>query len=704
MRRLLAQGVEVDCEVAGQTALEIASHYGRLRVCRLLLSQGADVRRALRYAWNGLSVDCMAPLFRLLLAYGYPAQDLLLPAIDSGSPRALAVVLKGPIDVDREDEEGKLPLEHARCWPSLIRLLLRQGADASRVGSAGSHLLAWCAYFGMTRRTRMLLEAGCPPDLPEYGVSGAALRYACSRGHVETVRALLEFGADPNLTHAGQTPLMLACRQGSLVIVEMLLAAGAFRDNAVDCAQVFLPDLVQVLQQRIGESPLRHRWSWNSAGELCVKVWKGSKSRRWTDGHAAIVHLLDPTAPEPVARVIAQPQVRPVCFPVNGGCACGGLRFRLHAQGGDVPEILCKSRMVGVRDVNMEIVSGPDSIHILCPDEDCANWWRCSKCRRQEGMIFQTPEAPGFCYVRVKNLDDPEVAGGLNVISPVRYGQQALHRAAREGDTRRAARLIARDYPVDVEVNGYTPLQEASHAGCYRTARLLLKHGANARKAIVLDGHSALDELPGWLRTLLRFGADPQKMLPDVVERGNPAGLRVLLRAGADLQIPDDEGVHALLLASHNSCAMVRFVMRAGGEATVLQSGGLHALVFCAVFGFWGRARALLRAGFPVNLCERDGRCSALISAVEAGRIRTARVLLEHGADVNLGRPGVTPLMRAAYRGSLPLVELLLAFGADAGLRDQEGRTALDYADLRGHGVSPQDREPVKARLAEVVK
>jgi len=709
MRRLLARGVPVDAEVAGQTALEHASHYGRLRICRLLLSHGADVRRALRYAWNSLPVDRARPLFRLLLAYGYPAQQLLLPAIDSGSMGALVVVLNQSVDVHQEDDQGKTPLERACHWSGLIKMLLRQGADVSLVGSAGSHLLAWCAYFGLTRRARILLEAGCPSDLPEHAVPGAALRYACSRGHVETVRALLEFGADANLTNEGETPLMLACRQGSLAIVGMLLGAGAdptARDSrnrtALDRARAFLPDLFSIAEKRCGEVPLRHRWSKNSAGELCLKVWKGGRSRRWTDGHAAIVHLLDPSAPEPALRVFPEPRL--ASFPLEGGCRCGGLRFRLHAPSGAaaVPAILSKSRMVGVREAQLEILSGPGSLHILCPDEDRANWWRCSKCSDRGKVIFQTPEAPGCRYVRVKDLDEPEATGGLNVSAPLRSHQQALHRAARAGDTRRVARLIARGYPLDVEVDGWTPLRDASNSGCYRTARLLLRHGADARKAIVLDGHSALDELPAWLRTLLRYGADPQKMLANVVENGTPDGVRVLLRAGADLQQPDREGVHALLLASHNSCAMIRFVLRTGGTATVLLSGGLHALGFCAIFGYSGRAKALLQAGFPVNLCEEDGKCSALISAVEGGSLRTVRVLLEHGADVNLGRPGMTPLMRAAHKGSLALVDLLLAFGADPRLRDQEGKTALDYADLRGQGVSPKDRQLVKARLEEV--
>lgn len=705
VRRLLTLGLSVDAEVGGQTALEIAAHHGRMRICRLLLNHGADVRRALRHAWQKLPADHLRPLLRLLLAHGYPAQDLLPFAIDSGVPRALALILSASVDLNRLDEEGKTLLEQASGSPGMLGLLLKHGVDTTLVGRDGWHALGVCAYYGMTRSVGTLLEGGFPPDLAIDGAPGAALRYACFRGHLKIVRLLLQFGANPNLADEGETPLMLACEQGSLAVVEMLLEAGAdpaARDGrgrtAVERVEAFLPELLVFARERAegwpGEETVRHRWAKNSAGEFRLKVHKGDRCRAWTDGHAAIAHRLDPTAAEPTLRERANPQPRRGSFPVDGGCECGALRFRLHApsEPEPVPAILSEARMVGVRESQLEILSGPDSLNILCPDEDTSNWWRCASCRVRE-VIFQTPEAPGCRYIPIKYLDDSHaVPENLYRTAPLQPRQQALHWAAQAGDTPRVARLLAKGWPVDVEVDGWTPLQRASNAGSFRAARLLLSQGADARKAIILDGHSSLDDLPAWLETLIQHGCNPQKMLGQVVEGGTPAAVRVLLRAGADLKQPDDEGVHALLLASHNGCAMLRFIMRAEPEP-VLQSGGLHALGFCAVFGFSGRARTLLQSGFPVNLCERDGPRSALISACGAGRVATARVLLEHGADVNLGRPGVTPLMTAAARGSVALIDLLLEFGADPRLRDPEGRTALDYAE--------QDRQLVKARLGE---
>ena len=150
-----------------------------------------------------------------------------------------------------------------------------------------------------------------------------------------------------------------------------------------------------------------------------------------------------------------------------------------------MPAILTKTRMVGVRESQLEILSGPDSLNILCPDNDRSRSWRCSKCRQRE-VIFQTPEAPGCRYIPIKFLDEA-VPETLYRTAPLRPHQQALHWAAQAGDTPRVARLLARGWPVDVEIDGWTPLQRASNSGSFRTARLLLSHGADARKAIILD-------------------------------------------------------------------------------------------------------------------------------------------------------------------------------------------------------------------------
>jgi hypothetical protein len=62
------------------------------------------------------------------------------------------------------------------------------------------------------------------------------------------------------------------------------------------------------------------------------------------------------------------------------------------------------------------------------------------------------------------------------------------------------------------------------------------------------------------------------------------------------------------------------------------------------------------------------------------------RLLLEHGADINVqNKGGGTPLSRASIYGALEVVRLLLGRGADVEAKGNNGKTALQKAGEKGH-------------------
>ena len=64
------------------------------------------------------------------------------------------------------------------------------------------------------------------------------------------------------------------------------------------------------------------------------------------------------------------------------------------------------------------------------------------------------------------------------------------------------------------------------------------------------------------------------------------------------------------------------------------------------------------------------------------------KVLLSmDGIDLNKARAdGVTPLIIAVYKGRKAVVTALLKAGADQAVRDDDGKTAREWAEQEKHG------------------
>jgi ankyrin repeat protein len=72
---------------------------------------------------------------------------------------------------------------------------------------------------------------------------------------------------------------------------------------------------------------------------------------------------------------------------------------------------------------------------------------------------------------------------------------------------------------------------------------------------------------------------------------------------------------------------------------------------------------------------------TALMRAVRGNQHKIVDILLEHGANPNLGiNNGTTPLMVAAQNGNLTILKALLDAGADLQAADADGATVLQWA------------------------
>jgi ankyrin repeat protein len=94
-------------------------------------------------------------------------------------------------------------------------------------------------------------------------------------------------------------------------------------------------------------------------------------------------------------------------------------------------------------------------------------------------------------------------------------------------------------------------------------------------------------------------------------------------------------------------------------------------------FGYSDIFSLLLGKGVDVNVKTNDG-FTALMAAVEAGKVSMVEQLLKRGAEVNANsKNGVTALMLAVEAESPDMVKSLLKNGANANVKDKVGETIL---------------------------
>lgn len=215
-----------------------------------------------------------------------------------------------------------------------------------------------------------------------------------------------------------------------------------------------------------------------------------------------------------------------------------------------------------------------------------------------------------------------------------------------------------------------------------------------------------------------RSTIDPHFAWFDAIRRGDLAAISdALAQSPALLDARDADSASPLTIAL--------LAEQAAAAELLLARGYLPDLVESAWLGDWERFESLAQAepaavlaqhplgGPAMTAAARGGAGEAMWRVFSQGGVpdppdrepsqpSPARAALEHrdldlaeltvaallsnGANPNATQPGGSSILHAAAeRGSLELVELLIRKHAHVDARDQQGRTAIELAEHRGH-------------------
>ena len=282
-------------------------------------------------------------------------------------------------------------------------------------------------------------------------------------------------------------------------------------------------------------------------------------------------------------------------------------------------------------------------------------------------------------------------------LDPTLGGLSALHYAVRDGYFEIARMLVADHADVNqFEANGISPLFSAISNDHVEIAQYLLDHGADPNPFDIW-GRTALFEAVA-VRNL-----EVNKTEDNGVDRPAMLGLiRALLDHGAN---PNPRTLEQL--------PMRRWIMFVN-DISWVDFSGQTPFLRAALSGDITVMRLLLEHGANPNLGTYEGT-TALMAAAGVNWAETqtyteskehlldaVKLCLELGADINAANSmGLTAALGAINRGSNDILTYLVEHGARLDIKDKEGRTPKDWAEGVFLATVPPERKPETIALLE---
>ena len=564
-----------------------------------------------------------------------------------------------------------------RGWEAGFRLLAEHGADLHEVDNDGTnamHCISWRAYAHQEVKNiaLLLLEHGIAFDAPTKAddttnrIGQTPVMFAAENGNNWQVNLLLQQGAEVNRQDAnGTNALCHAARNLHLDIVKTLLEEGA--EPNVVANELWTP-LQRVINYRAYEAAVmlldagadpnitNHRKE-NALHALCQQgiVWFGITAPFSNE-------ILYPNYDNVIVGPSLQNRIAIALFE-------HGVQIDARDHKGNTPLMLA---------LNQDMY---DIVHLLI--EKKADASLCSTKQQELIQAITLPADQQYSSPHISHMlaaiavgdthrVDSLIQCGLDINSTTVNGHNALHYAVGyvSSDRERIVDVLlnagidydARSYPSDTRLETALSSQRAA---TFRNLRL--PTGAPMQR-----------------------GSTP---LMVAAAMNNLYGIERLIQAGADINSKNADGNTALFYAARAAnIDALKLLLQHGADANTICMSSYTPLRVMVYFGSLEGVTALLQSGADPNqlgffgqtalhaACDRSyiEKCllpegATPLSDDESSeafdlRFQLVKLLVSHGADLNVGGRRNTPLGLALRNDFYTLAKVLLQLGADPSL------------------------------------